>query len=415
MASFEYMAINKLLKGEVELISELALPYFTDKTQKIYKIILEYYSENSKLPSAETLKATIETRAPVAVRGGFMAMVDAICKTDDTTSSDVVVSSLKEGFVLRSVDNQIEELLDAQRNKDAGKVKGILSGLLENLSVQSVKIGDFVDAMEEDDHFTVTPTGLGEEFDELIGGGYSGVSVITAKSGHGKSILLQQAGIESFLAGKNVLYLSLELSGKVLGNRVKSYLTGIPFGTINSGKTTPSEDKLIKETLEKTFSGRKNKWRVSTSPVDTDELLNIIKVEKQLHDIDVVIIDYLALVSPSKYDRGESWATMANLVKRLHKYTMSDDVVIVTASQVNDVKKGGDGVEPTITTRGSKEIEFSATQLFYIEKVEEGQETDGESPMALYQIKNRLAKKVHSVVNGNFGCMKVADTGVRLN
>ncbi len=413
MASFEAIALNKLMRGDVELIPDISLDYFSGKNQKIFKLMLEYYSEHSTLPDLSTLKATIDTRAPVAVRGGFSAMVDAAYQTDAGLSNEVLVSSLREAHILRNVDKQIEELLEAQRSKDATKVKGILASLLEDLSIQNVSIEEFQEAIEVDDHFAVAPTGLGEEYDELVGGGFSGLTVITAKSGGGKSILLQQSAIESFKAGLNVLYLSLELSGKVLGNRVKSYVSDIPFGTINAKKTTAAEDKHIKDSMDAMFHNKKNTWRMTTSPVDTDELLNIIKVEKQLHDIDVVVIDYLALVSPSKYDRGEGWVTISNLVKKLHKYTMQENVVIVTASQVNEVKKAKDGVEPEITTRGSKEIEFSATQMYYLEKAESIDDTD--STLTLYQIKNRLAKKVHSMIQGNFETMKVTDTGMRLN
>ena len=416
MASFESIAINRLVRGNVELIPELSLDYFSGKAQKIVKLILEHYDTTTRLPDKDTLKATIESRAPVSVRGGFVAMVDAAASIESDISDDSLVTSLREQHILRNVDKQIEELLEAQRNKDAQKVKGVLSSLLENLSIQNVSISEFTDAIEEDDHFTVTPSGLGEEFDELIGGGFSGLTVITAKSGGGKSILLQQSAVEAFKSGKNVLYLSLELSGKVLGNRVKSYISGVPFGKINSGTMTESERTLVTKTMEETFKGKKNTWRVTTSPVDTDELLNIIKVEKQLHDIDVVIIDYLALVSPSKYDRGEGWVTISNLVKKLHKYTMQENIVIVTAAQVNEVKKAKDGVEPEITTRGSKEIEFSATQMYFLDKLEGDAGEDADvSQLALYQIKNRLAKKVHSIVEGDFSTMKVRDTGFRLN
>ena len=416
MVSFESIALNKLMRGDVELIPEISIDYFSGKHQKIFKLMLEYYSDHSKLPDVTTLKATIESRAPVAVRGGFAAMVDAAYLTDSSMENDALVSSLRDAHILRNVDSQIEELLEAQRSKDAPKVKALLAGLLEDLSIQNVSIDEFRDAIEVDDHFTVAPSGLGVEFDELIGGGFSGLTVITAKSGGGKSILLQQSAIESFKSGLNVLYLSLELSGKVLGNRVKSYISGVPFGTINTGKTSEAEKKLIKDSMDEVFEGKKNTWRMTTSPVDTDELLNIIKVEKQLHDINVVVIDYLALVSPSKYDRGEGWITISNLVKKLHRYTMQENVVIVTASQVNEVKKAKDGVEPEITTRGSKEIEFSATQMYYLENSEVGGTDDGsESQLTLYQLKNRLAKKVHSIITGDFSIMKVTDTGFRIN
>jgi len=415
MTSFENIALNKLMRGDVELVPELSLDYFYGKTQKIFKLILEYYSEHSKLPDVTTLKATINTRAPVSVRGGFSAMVDAAYQTDTDVDNDILVTSLRESHVLRNVDSQIEELLEAQRSKDASKVKGILSNLLEDLSIQNVSIDDFNAAIEVDDHFTVAPSGLGDEFDELIGGGLSGVTLFTAKSGGGKSIMLHQSAVESYKRGLNVLYFSLELSGKVLGNRVKSYVSDVPFGSINSGSLSEEERAHVNASMDAVFKGKDNAWRLTTSPVDTDELLNIIKVEKQLHDIDVVYIDYLALVSPSKYDRGEGWVTISNLVKKLHKYTMQENIVIVTASQVNEVKKAKDGVEPEITTRGSKELEFSATQMYYLERNDIPGEEGDQAQLTLFQMKNRLAKKVHSLLNGEFGTMKAIDTGIRLN
>lgn len=411
--SFEAIAINKLLHNEVELVPELAKEYFSGKHQKIYQLILEYYSENSKLPTAETIKATINVKAPVTVRGGFVALVDALLTTDLSIENEIITKSLQEAHILRGVDGKIEELVEAQRGKDAQKVKGILSTLLEDIAIQNVKIDDFTDAIEQDDHFAVVPSGLGEEFDDLIGGGMSGLALITAKSGGGKSIWLQQAAVESFKAGKNVLYLSLELSGKVLGNRVKSYLSGVNFGTINTGKCSKEEQECIDKVMTKTFKDKKNVWRVTTTPIDATELLNIIKVEKQLHDIDVVVIDYLGLVSPAKNDRGESWASIASTAKALHKLTMKENLTIITASQITEVSKAKDGVEPTITTRGSRELEFSATQFFYVDKVES--EDPDITPLTIFQIKNRLAKKVHSMVNGEFSTMKFVDSGTRLN
>jgi replicative DNA helicase len=414
MSNFETIAISKLLHGDVELIPDISLAYFSGHNQALYKRVLEYYSENHELPTANILKGIIGVRAPTHLRGGLMALVDAAEKADTAVSNEVLTNSLKDAFILRGVDQQMDELIEAQRSTDAVKVKGILSALLEDISIQNVKIGDFIDEIENDDHFTVVPSGLGKDFDELIGGGYSGLTVVTAKSGHGKSILLQQCAVESYKAGLNVLYLSLELSPKVLGNRIKSYISGISFGAINSGKITDDELKTVNEEMRKVFHpDRDNIWRVTASPVDTDELLNIIKVEKQLHNINVVVIDYLALISPSKYDRGEGWVTISNLVKKLHKYTMQENIVIVTASQVNEVKKAKDGVEPEITTRGSKEIEFSATQMYYIEK--ENPEDAADSAMRYYQIKNRLAKKVHSIVEGDFATMRVIDSNIRLN
>jgi len=414
MASFETTALSKLLHGEVELIADIHKQYFSGNNQKLYTLIIEYYGENLALPSADALKSLINVRAPVTVRGGFSALVDAAMKADISTSSDIVIKSLKEAFVLRNVDIQMEELIGAQRNKDAQKVKGILSGLLEDISIQKVKISSFIDAIEEDDHFAVTPSGLGEEYDELLGGGFSGLTIVTAGSGGGKSILLGQCAVESYKEGKNVLYLSLELSNKVLGNRTKSYTSGVNFGKINTNKTTEEEKQLIEDAMGDVFKETNtNVWRTTDNPIDVDELLNIIKVEHQLYNIDVVVIDYLALVSPAKSDRGESYTATMMLVRALHTMTKELGIVIVTASQVNEVSKAKDGMIPVIKTRGSQELEFSATQLLYIDRTES--DDPDTQPLSVYMIKNRLAAPVHAVLEGDFRVMKMVDTGIRLN
>ena len=408
--SFQDIAIAKLLKGDAELIPDLSREFFTGKNNKIYTLILESYADSNKLPTKEILQATISNRAPAAIKGPLIAMVDHICNSDTSAENDFVVKSLHDAFVLDKTDGQIEELIEAQRGRDSGKVKALLSTLLEDLSISNVAIKDLTDISEEEEELVVCPSGLGEEFDELVGGGFSGLVVVAAKSGAGKSVLRQLCAIESFRAGKNVLYLSLELSGKVLGNRIKANISGIDFSKINKGTYTAEEKAHIDKSYSDTFSGKDNVFRVTTSQVDTSELLSIIAVEKQLHNIDVVVIDYLGLISPAKSDRGESWATLATLVKNLHKATMRSNLVIVTASQINEVSKGKDGSSPVITARGSKELEFSATQFYYLEKL------DGEENIAtLFTMKNRLARCAHSMLDADLSTMTFTDSKIRLN
>lgn len=414
MASFEAIALAKLLDGDTELIQDLKKDFFTGKNLQIYTQILKAYSTGSKLPDFTIIKATIDANAPTTLKAPLVAAVDALEKIDVSIPNKELIKQLSASHVLRSVDGRIEELIEAQRLKDSDKVKSILSGIAEELVQQKIKVSTIMEAAEEDDNYSVVPTGLGEAYDELLGGGYSGVTVITAKSGAGKSILLQQCAVESYKAGKNVLYISLELAGKVLGSRIKSYLSGIPFNIIRNDKMSSEEAKLVDTSYNAAFLDKPNVFRVTTSQIDTDELLNVIKVQKQLYDIDLVIIDYLALVSPSKYDRGQTWETTANLVKRLHQYTMSENIVIVTASQVNEVKKSKDGLVPEITTRGTKELEFSATIWLHAERTEGADQEDGTSEVSLFMMKSRNSKKVHSIMQADFAHMRFVDQAVRL-
>jgi len=409
--SFENIAINKLLNNEVELIPDIGKKQFSGRNVKLYELIVGFYSSHSKLPNADELKAVINDKAPTNVRGPFCAMVDNITTTDINTSNDIVIKALNEAMVLRNVDTEIEKLLEYQRNKDAEGVKGILSNLLEDISVNNVSIDDFTDAMNQEDNTKIVPSGLGEEHDELIGGGYTGVTLIGAASGAGKSIALQQCSLECFKAGLNVLFVSLELSGKVAGNRAKAYLSGVNFSKINSGKLTEEEGVLVQTKLDEAFKGKDNVYRFTSNQVDATELINVIKVEKQVHDIDVVVIDYLGLVSPAKNDRGESWASLANMVKQLHRMTISEGIVIVTATQINmEGNKLENGV-PKISTRGTKELLFSSSQFFFLQKDADAPDED-EFPVICYTMKNRIAQPKHVILQAKMGQMRLDSTGV---
>lgn len=410
MASYDQIIIAKLLKGEQELIPELRPELFDGRTSKLYSLIIEHYNTHMKLPNATVLSATVEERAPTASVGPFQAIIKRISDLDVADiPNELALKSLTEAYVLRSVDDKIESLVEFQRDKDAKNVKLVLADLMESIAVQNVKIDDFAEAMESDEKLVTVPTGLGPGYDDLMGGGFTGLAVISAKSGGGKTILLLQSAIEAFLAGHSVMFLSLELSAKQLGNRMKAYLTGIPFHMINSGNLTEAERALITKTMDETFKGRDNQFRITTTHLDTVELINVMTVERQLHNVDAFYLDYIGLVSAPASDRGESWATTARLAKDLHKFSLKNEAVVVTGSQVSEVKKSKDGLSVEVVSRGSQEIKFSSSQMLYLEREE------GSDAAISYVVKNRLNQERHCMMETDFATMKFKDTGIILN
>jgi len=404
--SYEAVVIKKLLEGEVLLIQELSPPMFTKRVGKIYELILIYFGKHNKLPTAELLKAEIELRAPTSIRETFKAKVDAIMLASSTIDTMLAVESLREAAILREVDERIDDIIDAQRDKDAKTVKELIGEVYESLSVSSVHVKDYAEAFDEDDGFTVVPSGLGESFDELIGGGFTGLTLLGALSGGLKSVWLQNSAVASLEADKKVLFLSLELSGRVLGNRVKSQLSGVPFSRINTGKLSPGDNGLI-TTAEKKLDGKT--FRIITDPIDTDGLVNIITVEHQVHGVDVFYIDYINLVSPSAKESGESWKVLSTIVKRLHRLTMQLGVTIVTATQVNIQKRASEAEPPELTTRGSQELLFSASQFFFLHQLEDA--VDGEEDFRVaFTMKNRIAAARHVLVRANPSIMTLEAT-----
>ena len=145
-------------------------------------------------------------------------------------------------------------------------------------------------------------------------------------------------------------------------------------------------------------------FRIVTTPLDSEELLNLIKVEKALYDIDVAYIDYLNLIGAPRGGE-EGWKNLSNSAKALHRLSMELGVVSVSASQTDLEKTPKGGAYPVIRTRGSAELLFSATLLIYLYKPELDS-GDGENSIILYVMKNRNASQCQLLMEADFAHMR---------
>jgi len=411
----EYMRINysrlalaKLLANEVELLQDLDTTMFTNKEQKIYQLIIEHYADNSKLPSKLTLQAIISNRAPAAVQGPFSAVVESLPDDTSEVPNEELITGLKGARTLRAVDDKMEKLIEAQRNRNFDDVKTLLAETLQEVSLGGVKVDALADVMDNDEIIHSVPSGFGEQFDNDLGNRFSGVTLLTSASGGGKSIQLLASAIEAFKEGQAVLFVSLELSAKALGARLRSYITGLDFNKFIKNNLTSAETKTVDKKMKDFWGDRKDDFKIVTEQVDDKELLAMVAVQAQTSDVRGVYIDYLGLIGSST--AGDSWKSLSNLVKALHKMTISHGIVVCTAAQISEVKIENEQ-HVSLVSRGSAELVFSSSVVLYTKKMDD---TDEEA-FVIYQVKNRYARTTHAIMEGRFAEMKFVDTGIRLN
>lgn len=405
--NYELLAISKLLREQdQELFLGLNQELFSNQYQQIFKLILKEFSTSHKLPNIKVIEAIINEKAPPLVRPALNAIIGTMGSIDlFGISNQQITSGLKDRHLLLTVDNNIQELNSLAMSRDTEGVRKVLNQIIEDINLDAVAPVDFMEAMEAPDRSRIITSGI-PELDEHIGG-VAGLTIISGSSGGGKSIALLQMAIGQYLAGYNVLYVSLELSAQTLGNRLKSFITGIPFSRINKdngAQLTPEERQQIKDAME-AFKNRENKFRIVTEPLDTLELLNLIKVEKSLYDIDVAYLDYLNLVSaPRGVQSG--WQNLADTAKALHRLSMQLGVITISASQVTLEKAPKAGRYPEVTTRGSKELEFSATLWVFIYSPEADDEGGQSDAAVWYILKNRNAQRCQLLFDKKFSEMK---------
>ena len=405
--NFELLAIAKLLREQdQELFLALNQELFSNQYQQIFKLVQKEFASSHKLPNVKIIEAIINEKAPPTARPTLNAILGTMNTVDlFGISTQQIASGLKDRHLLLTVDSNIQELNSLAMSRDTDGVRKVLNQIIEDINLDSVAPVDFMEAMEAPDKSRIITSGI-PELDEYIGG-VAGLTIISGSSGGGKSIALLQMAIGQYLAGYNVLYVSLELSAQTLGNRLKSFITGIPFSRVNKdngAQLTAEERQQIKDAMAK-FKDRENKFRIVTDPLDTLELLNLMKVEKSLYDIDVTYLDYLNLVSAPKGIQS-GWQNLADTAKALHRLSMQLGIITISASQVTLDKAPKAGRFPEVTTRGSKELEFSATLWIFIYSPEADDESGQSDAAVWYVLKNRNAQRCQLLFDKKFSEMK---------
>lgn len=407
--NFEALALKALMEGKSEMIPDLSAEYFTDKYVRLYTLCLEFFEDNKKLPMYSELSAIIDAKAPVAVKGAYQAILKNIDSIPENAEPQVILSELRNLTTLRRVDEDIEALTLAAKDKDINQVQLLLNKLHSKVNLRGITVSDMADAKDCNEAHALVRSFLDKESeDEFLGGGHSGLTIISAISGGGKSVALLKAAINNYRDGKNVLLITLELPKSVMYQRLISNISGVDFGRIIKKLVTPEEQALMDKAHDEFFNpNNANYFKIVDESINDAELVNLISVEAQLNSLDVVILDYIQLVELS--GNGDDWRGLSHLAKKLHKLTRSHGVTIISAAQVNVEGKIKGSILPNITTRGSRELEFSSTQFLHLDLEPE---TQG---LVLFTKKNRLAECRHVVLEKDFSHMDIKSTGMALN
>lgn len=385
VSSWQILALSKLVKEyDQNLMLDLSPNLFSGHHAAIFNILQHSFLETGKIPSFEALQAGVRTKAPRDILPVVEGVLKAINMAPVTEiSKEEIVVGLKDQQLIAVVDSSIKELVDTAQRKDITKLRAVLNEIVSEIAGNRIVPMDFQDAMEAPDFTRIITSGI-EELDE-VASGIHGLTLIAARSGAGKSVMLLQLAIEQYLQGHNILFISLELSARVLGQRMKAYVSGIDFKKIIADNLTDAERELISESMKK-FFGRENTFKVVTTPMDALELKNLLSTQKALFNTDAVYVDYLNLIDTTSGNQA-AWLGLQTLARDLHKMTVSKGITIISAVQVNIDKASKAGQPPVISTRGSSELFFSASLVIFLEAVEDG---DTDDSVFFWILKNRL-------------------------
>ena len=170
---------------------------------------------------------------------------------------------------------------------------------------------------------------------KLYGGFNRGeLNIFAAASGGGKSLFLANLGVNWALMGLNVIYLTFELSEKLVSMRLDGMTTGIPTREIF--RSIDDVELKVKMLRKRSGSIQVKYMPSGKNANDIRAYLKEYQVKKG-HKPDVLLIDYLDLMMPLsvKVSPSDLFVKDKYVSEELRNLAMETQCITVTASQLN--------------------------------------------------------------------------------
>lgn len=180
-----------------------------------------------------------------------------------------------------------------------------------------------------------TSTGWKGIDQKLYGGLNRGeITIFAGGSGAGKSLFLQNFGVNWSMAGLNVVYISLELSEQLISMRLDSMVSGYGAREIMRNM----DDVDLKVRMKGKGAG---KFRIKYMPSginvnDIRAFLREYEIQAGIK-VDCLLVDYLDLLSPisNKISASDLFIKDKFVSEELRNLAAERDLLMVTASQLN--------------------------------------------------------------------------------
>ena len=229
-------------------------------------------------------------------------------------------------------------------------------------------------------------------FNRITDGGLSNktLNIALAGTGVGKSLFMCHMASAAISKGKNVLYITLEMSEERIAERIDANMMNIPIGDLKDLSKQMFDDRIKK--INDKIQGRLIVKEYPTASAHSGHfkaLINELKLKRNF-SADIIFIDYLNICSSSRFKPGSSansYTIIKSIAEELRGLAVEQDVPIVSATQTT--RGGYDNSDVSLTdTSESFGLPATADLMFAIISNEE---LENMGQLMIKQLKNRYA------------------------
>lgn len=366
MESIETSIVKGLLFDEEyarKVYPYLKSDFFDGSVREIFNIYSDIFDKYQKIPTMESLLVTLQKKSlPESIFEESVQTLESAYKTrKELADTGWLVDETEQYCVDKAMFNAIYKSISiiegSEKTLDKHAIPDILDEALSINFDQSVGSDYLEDFKKRFEYYTSEDSRLSfplEALNRISAGGLppKTLNAVIAGTNVGKSSLMCFLAGEWMKAGKNVLYITLEMSEETVQERIDANLLDITTEDLKNPKLDYDWfSKKITDLKSKTL-GKLIVKEYPTGAGHSGHFRHLIKElrQKKKFKPDIIFIDYINICASSRYKSMSgvnSYSYVKAIAEELRGIAVEFVVPVFTATQLN--REGANSQSPDMT------------------------------------------------------------------
>lgn len=400
MTNLEFTILCSLIYNErfrTIAYPNLKTEYFEDESNRlIFKLFCSFVDKYSTTPTKESLTIDCQNLKNISETLYSSALSSIQNIVSPEVDYDWLVKTTEEWCQKRALFLSLFESISIAQGEDKDKDFGAIIPILKDAISVSFdnRIGhdymndtddryEFYNRVEERIPFDL------EMFNKITKGGLpkKTLNIIIAGTGVGKSLCMCHMAAATLLQGRNVLYITCEMSEERIAERIDANLLNINVKDLPS---TPKQifDSKITALMSKTRGQLiiKEYPTASAHVGHFRSLVSDLSLKKDFRP-DIIFVDYLNICTSQRYKPqfANSYTLVKGIAEELRGFAVEQNVPLVSATQTTRSGFGSSDINLTDTSE-SFGLPATADFMFALSSSEEDEQL---GQIMVKQLKNR--------------------------
>lgn len=357
--------------------------FYNKQNQIIFDTIKSLNTKNVPIDST-TVSNELEKNKQLSNIGGIEYLMEVINSVATIANLEYYIKILYEKYILRTLIGTSTEIID-----ESYEEKKEVDEIVENaerkiLAVNSDKLGKEIKSIQsilpevqaqieelakDKTGMSGIPSGFYELDKKTKGFRKNQVIIIAGRPGSGKSAFaLNIANSVAMNSKKSVAFFSLEMGADEIVKRMFSSVGQIPADTLTTGKLNHNDWKKLSEAMSQLADT--NFYIDDSAGITVGEIRRKCRrLKNSSVGLDLIIIDYLQLVSSSVKYAGNRVQEVSEVSRDIKKLAMELQVPVIALAQLSrnsEQRKGNDRKPKLSDLRESGSIEQDADIVLFL-------------------------------------------------